>query len=102
MPIESDRDTVAVPEAIRERVAENARLRNELAARNADDAAGAHERFRDLVNCVDGIVWEADGMGLPISRSIIESHGGRLWATDHAGRGATFQFNRPAAAAAQV
>ena len=39
------------------------------------------------------------GMGLPISRSIVESHGGRLRVTDTGARGATFQLSLPVATA---
>ncbi len=38
---------------------------------------------------------QGTGMGLSISRRIIESHGGRLWASNNTGRGTTFQFSLP-------
>jgi len=40
------------------------------------------------------------GMGLRISRSIIESHGGRLWAADNSPRGASFHLTLPVEAEA--
>ena len=40
------------------------------------------------------------GIGLSVSRSIIESHHGRLWATANDGPGATFSFSIPGVAEA--
>jgi len=38
---------------------------------------------------------QGTGLGLAITRSIIESHGGRIWATANSGPGATFHFTLP-------
>ena len=38
---------------------------------------------------------QGTGMGLTITRSIVESYGGRVWATANQGKGATFHFTLP-------
>ena len=42
------------------------------------------------------------GMGLSISRAIVESHGGRLWAKNNSDRGATFYFTVPLGGAKEM
>jgi signal transduction histidine kinase len=61
-----------------------------------DTGAGLQpEQAEQIFNAFFTTKPKGTGMGLRISRSIIESHGGRLWAAAHSGRGATFQFTLP-------
>jgi PAS domain S-box-containing protein len=53
------------------------------------------EQAEQIFNAFFSTKPQGTGMGLPISRSIIESHDGRLWATSNSGPGATFQFTLP-------
>ena len=45
---------------------------------------------------------QGTGMGLAITRSIVESYGGRVWATPNQGAGATFHFTLPVEAEARA
>jgi signal transduction histidine kinase len=42
------------------------------------------------------------GLGLPITRGIIEAHGGRIWVESALGRGTVFFFTLPAAPAGEA
>jgi signal transduction histidine kinase len=59
-------------------------------------AAGDLERiFEDFEQTADGRQVEGTGLGLPLSRKLVELHGGRLWAESKPGRGSTFRFTLP-------
>jgi PAS domain S-box-containing protein len=55
----------------------------------------AADRLEQIFNAFVTSKSAGTGMGLAISRTIVESHDGRLWAEPNAGRGATFRFTLP-------
>jgi len=79
--------------------------RNLLVKADADGAGGVHVAVADSGPGIDPDALErlfdpfyttkpdGMGMGLAICRSIVEAHGGRLWAASNNPRGAVFQFN---------
>jgi signal transduction histidine kinase len=53
------------------------------------------ERANEIFDAFFTTKPEGTGLGLAITRSILESHGGRVWATANSGRGTTFCFTLP-------
>jgi PAS domain S-box-containing protein len=69
---------------------------NELLLSVSDTGIGLPRQQGDAIfNAFFTTKTHGTGMGLRISRTIIESHGGRLWATDNSPRGASFCFSLP-------
>jgi PAS domain S-box-containing protein len=60
-----------------------------------DNGVGLPESGADVFAAFYSTKSDGLGMGLSISRSIIEAHRGRLWATRNPDRGTTFQFTLP-------
>ena len=56
--------------------------------------AKVFEKFRQVGDTLTGKP-HGTGLGLPISRQIVEHFGGRLWVTSDPGQGATFSFTLP-------
>jgi signal transduction histidine kinase len=51
--------------------------------------------FEEFEQSSDGKQVEGTGLGLPLSRKLVELHGGRLWVESAVGRGSTFRFTLP-------
>jgi signal transduction histidine kinase len=61
----------------------------------SDTGVGLPEQVDKIFNAFFTTKTHGTGMGLRISRSIVESHGGRLWASDNPPRGARLSFTLP-------
>jgi signal transduction histidine kinase len=51
--------------------------------------------FEEFKQATDGKRTEGTGLGLPLSRKLVELHGGRLWVESQPGEGSTFRFTLP-------
>ena len=63
-----------------------------------DDQPKVFERFKQVGDTLTDKP-KGTGLGLPICREIVEHHGGRIWVESEPGRGSTFSFSVPIAAA---
>jgi PAS domain S-box-containing protein len=91
-------DAMKTVDGARELVIKSQRADNEqLLVSVSDTGVGLPpEQVDQIFNAFFTTKPHGTGMGLRICRSIVESHGGRLWAADNSPRGASFHFALPA------
>jgi PAS domain S-box-containing protein len=97
-------DAMKDVEGIRELVINSRRTENEqIQISVTDTGVGLPQQHTDQIfNAFFTTKSHGTGLGLRISRSIVEAHGGRLWAADHPPRGTSFYFTLPTKVEAQV
>jgi signal transduction histidine kinase len=90
-------DAMKDVDGMRELIVKSQRAENEhIMVSVSDTGVGLPPRQAEQVfNAFFTTKPQGTGMGLRISRSIIESHGGRLWAADNFPRGGNFYFTLP-------
>ena len=90
-------DAMRDVDGIRELAINTQRSENErLLLSVSDTGVGLPPQKDQIFNAFFTTKVYGTGMGLAISRSIVESHGGRLWAGDNSPRGASFYLTLPA------
>jgi signal transduction histidine kinase len=70
----------------------------EIAVADTGPGIRAEDRetiFQEFEQASDGKQEEGTGLGLPLSRKLVELHGGRLWVESEVGHGSTFRFTLP-------
>jgi PAS domain S-box-containing protein len=96
-------DAMKDVDGTREIVIKSQRAENEQVLVSVSDTGVGlpAEQTDQIFNAFFTTKLQGTGMGLSISRSIVESHGGRLWADGNYPRGATFHLSMPTRAEAQ-
>ena len=96
-------DAMKDVDGVRELAIKSQRGENEqLLVSVADTGVGLPPRVDQIFNAFFTTKAHGTGMGLPISRSIVESHGGSLWAGENSPRGASFYLTLPIPAEART
>jgi signal transduction histidine kinase len=75
----------------------------EIAVADTGPGIPAEDRetiFEEFEQTTEGKQAEGTGLGLPLSRKLVELHGGRLWVESEVGHGSTFRFTLPVEAPA--
>ena len=89
-------DAMKEADGARELAVKSQRTEKEVLVSVSDTGVGLPpQQAEEIFNAFFTTKPHGTGMGLRISRSIVESHGGRLWAAHNSPRGASFHFALP-------